>query len=152
LLAVFSIRRQLASLKRIRTGTLPSDDRGYLRSQAYRRLVQGLLLIVLAAMLAGTFLSGMEQRADEPRRKVIAGDDKPPPTQEEKEFMRFYLIYWSAILLLLFVVVSMAIVDMWSTRRYAWQQFRRIQSENRTMLERDLAMYRQQKINDRMRH
>ena len=42
-------------------------------------------------------------------------------------------------------------VEAEESRRYGWQQYRRIQAENRAILERDLAMHRQQKLNDRMR-
>ena len=154
LLAVFSIRRQLGNLRRMRSELrLPSDDRYYLRQQAYRRLMTGFLLIGLAGLLAGAYLSGMEQRAAVLGQNRAADENgqKPPAGQEEKDFFRFYSIYWIGVLVLLFLVVSLAVVDLVATRGYAWQQLRRIQSENRAMLERDLAMYRQQQLNQRMR-
>jgi hypothetical protein len=153
-LGIYSIRQQLGNLKRLRSGPLlPSDDRSYLRNQAYRRLFTGALLLGLAALLIGSSVSGMQRRADElgHNRAVAEIGEKPPLTQEDKDFFRFYTLYWISVLLLVFLVISMAIVDIWSTRRYAWQQLRRIQTENRAMLERDLAMHRQQKLNDRMR-
>jgi hypothetical protein len=154
LIAIVSIRWQISNLRRMRAQPhMPSDDRSYLRNQAYRRLVMGALLIALAGMLAGTYLSGLERQADQFGQKQ--GDanpgDRPALQPEDRALARLYLIYWISILVLLFLVVSLAIVDLWSTRRYAWEQLRRIQSENRAMLERDLAMYRQQKLNDRMR-
>jgi hypothetical protein len=151
LLAGFSMRRQLAVLRRLRQETLvPSDDRSYLRNQAYRRLVIGVFLLGLAGMLAGSYLSGMERHADEIGQKKEAREDgeKPPA---DKDFIRLYSLYWIGILVLLFLIISLAIVDLWATRRYAWQQLRRIQAEHRAVLERDLALYRQQKANDRMR-
>lgn len=154
LLAVYSIRRQFLTLKKLRTDShIPSDDRSYLRNQAYRRLFTGALLLSLSGMLSGAYLSGMEQRAEDiGQKKPAAGDEEKPPVPEEtKDFLRLYSYYWIGTLILLFLIVSLAIVDLWSTRRYAWQQLRRIQSEHRAMLERDLAMYRQQKINERMR-
>ena len=155
LLAVFSIRRQVSSLQRLKREIhLPSDDRSYLRNQAYRRLLTGVLLLGLAGLLAGAYLSGMERRADEIGEKRVAANEegeKPPVAEEVKDFLRVYSYYWIGILILLFVVISLAIVDLWATRRYAWTQLRRIRTENRTLLERDLALYRQQKINDRMR-
>jgi hypothetical protein len=125
----------------------------YIRNQAYRRLLTGVLLLVLAGLLMASSLSGMHRRADElgHNRVAAANGERPPPTQEEKDFLRFYTYYVIVLLLMVFLVISMAIVDIWSTRRYAWQQLRRIQTENRAMLERDLAMHRQQKLNDRMR-
>jgi hypothetical protein len=154
LLAIFSMRRQILSLKRLRADPhIPSDDRSYLRNQAYRRLVVGVMLVGLAGMLAGAFLSGLERRAEELGQKREAKEgEKPPMTPEEKDFLRLYSIYWISVLVLLFLIISLAIVDLWATRRYAWQQLRRIQSEHRAILERDLAMYRQQKANERMRN
>jgi ABC-type Fe3+ transport system permease subunit len=150
LIAVVSIRWQLGNLRRMRAQPhMPSDDRSYLRKQTYRRLVMGALLIALAGMLAGWYLSGLDQQADQFGQKQ--GDAAKGDRQEGRALARFYLIYWISILVLLFLVVSLAIVDLWATRRYAWEQLRRIQNENRAMLERDLAMYRQQKLNDRMR-
>lgn len=154
LLAVFSMRRQWHTLRRLRSDPhVPSDDHSYLRNQAYRRLGIGVLLIGLAGMLCGTYFSGMERRADELGAKKVADDDgeKAPIAQEDKDFLKFYTKYWVSILILLFLIVSLAVVDLWATRRYAWQQLRRIQSEHRAILERDLAMYRQQKMNERMR-
>jgi len=42
-----------------------------------------------------------------------------------------------------------AVADYTATSLYARQQLRRIRNEQRTLLERDLAVYRQQKLNDR---
>lgn len=155
LLAAFSMRRQVGNLRQLKsTAFMPSDDRRYQRNQAYRRLFTSVLLIVLAGLLAGAYLSGMERQAEQLGQKKVELDenDQPRIPTEHREFARFYSLYWIAVLLLLFVVVSLAIVDLWSTRRYAWKEMRRIQTENRAMLERDLAMHRQQKLNNRMRN
>ena len=154
LLAIVSIRRQLGNLRRLRTDShVPSDDRSYLRKQAYRRILNGSLLLGLAGMLSGAYLSGMERHADELGQKKPANDDgeKPKPADDDRQFFRLYAIFWISVLVLLFVIVSLAIIDLWATRRYAWQQLRRMRTEHRAVLERDLAMYRQQQLNDRMR-
>ena len=154
LLGVFSIRRHVSNLKRLGADVvLPSDERSYQRKQAYRRLVTSVLIIGLGGLLAGAYFSGLEQRAEElvKNRQGNGDGPKPPIPQEDQDFLRIYSIYWISVLFLLFLVLSLAIVDIIATRRYAWQQMRRIQSENRTVLERDLAMYRQQKLNDRMK-
>lgn len=154
LLGVFSIRRQIANLRRLKLNThIASEDARYLRRQAFRRIVIGGLSLALAGMLAGVYFSGMEDRADRLGQPVVADPDgnKAEPQPADREFVRFYVTYWITILVLIFLLVSLAIVDLWATRRYAWNELRRIQSEHRTVLERDLAMYRQQKLNDRMR-
>jgi len=47
--------------------------------------------------------------------------------------------------------MTVAVVDFWSTYRYARAQLKRIREDQQAMLRRDLEMYKQQKINDRMR-
>lgn len=155
LIAVLSIRRQFDNLKRLRRDAhVPSDDRKYLSNQAYRRIVTGCLLLGLAGMLSGAYFSGMERRAEklgDANRPLDEEGKKQQMAEEDKDFVRFYAIWWIGILILLFLVVSLAIVDIWATRRYAWAQLRRISTEHREVLERDLAMHRQQKLNSRMR-
>ena len=155
LIAVYSIRRQLDNLKRLKRDThVPSDDRRYQTNQARRRIATGCLMIVLAGMLSSVYLTGMDERAirlGDENRPVDENGKKQEMSEDDKNFIRFYIGWWIAILLLIFLVLSFAIVDIWSTRRYAWSQIKRISSEHREVLERDLAMYRQQKLNDRMR-
>lgn len=155
LIAAFSIRRQLDNLKRLkRDAHVASDDRRYQTNQARRRIATGCLMIVLAGMLSSAYLTGMDRRAVQlgnDQRPADEKGNKQEMTPEEKAFVRFYAGWWITILVLIFLVVSLSIVDIWSTRRYAWSQIKRISLEHREVLERDLAMYRQQKLNDRMR-
>jgi|GEM_PF-1134462 len=164
-LAVGTAVRQCGSLRRLSHGpAVPSDDRRYLRNRAWRRILNSGLMLILAGMLSGSYLSGMEDRADGiaraavERREAAAETGAPiePPERpaELREFARFYFAWWLAILLVLLLVVILAFFDLWSTRKYAWQQLRRIRDEQRTLLERDLAMYkqsRQEKLRGRIR-
>jgi UDP-N-acetylmuramyl pentapeptide phosphotransferase/UDP-N-acetylglucosamine-1-phosphate transferase len=153
-MGLYTIRKQLRALARLRsTAHMPSDERAYSRNQAFRRVATSVFLIILAGMLAGAYLAGIEEQAEELGRARVVPDDgpRPPMNDEQKQFARFYGAYWITVLALIFLVITLAMVDIWSTRRYAWRELRRIQAENREMLERDLAMYRQQKINSRMR-
>ena len=79
------------------------------------------------------------------------GQQDPPAkmTDEDKETVKSLALYWIVVLGLLFLVIVVAIADYTATSLYARQQFRRIRNEQRTLLERDLAVYRQQKLNDR---
>ncbi len=151
---VFSIYWQIKNLRTLRKKNIPSDDRRYRRKQAIFRLVNGFLLIVLASMIAGAFLSGMEQRATELGNRHDhrqEGEPRQPPSEEDRQLLRLYYWYWMSLLICLFLVLSIAIVDLCSTRLYGWAQLRRMQGEHRAILERDLAVYRQQKLNDRMK-
>ncbi len=153
-LALYSIYWQIENLKGLRKPHIPSDDRRYRRNQAVFRLANGVLLLCLSAMIAGAFLSGMEQRATELGERhegLQQGQERPEVTDADRDFLRIYSWYWISFLIGLFAVVSIAIVDLWATRLYGWAQLRRMQAEHRAILERDLAVYRQQQLNNRMK-
>jgi len=155
LMGVVTIRRQTRNLGRLKhPDFMASDEHAYQRNLARRRIVTSVLLIVLGGMLAGAYMSGLEHRADVfgQNRGTDENGQKQPLTAEQKDFARLYYVYWATVLVLIFLVVSLAIVDIWSTRRFAWSQLRLIQSDNRVKLERDLALYRQQKLNNRMKN
>ena len=57
------------------------------------------------------------------------------------------LVRWWTLL----VFLALAVADYVAVGLYGRQQLRRIQHEQRDLLERDLAVYRQQKLNDRMK-
>jgi prepilin signal peptidase PulO-like enzyme (type II secretory pathway) len=150
-IAVVSLRYQLRTWRRLRSGeAIPSDDRRYLRGLLQRRTLNALLMLILAGMLAGAYLSGGQgelERIGELRQQ------NPPvePTAEDKEIVKSWAIYWIGVLGLLFFVLMIAMADYLATAIYGRQQLRRIRAEQSTLLERDLAVYRQQKLNDRMR-
>jgi hypothetical protein len=145
-IAVVSLRAQFRNWRRLRSESLASDDRRYLRGICQRRALNSILLLLLAGLLAGAFFSGgLQQLGD------LAGKKQADLTDEDKEAFRGLVYYWIGILGLLFVVMLIAIADYASTSLYGREQYRRIQKEQRELLERDLAVYRQQKLNDRMK-
>jgi hypothetical protein len=146
-IALVSLRYQVRNWRRLRSEPLASDDRRYLRGVARRRTVNAVLLLVLAGMLTGAYLSGQQEL----NRILHLKQQEPPaePTAEDKEFVRAWAIYWMAVLGLLFLVIAIAIADYTATSLYGRQELRRIRQEQRTLLERDLAVYRQAKLNDR---
>jgi len=147
-IAVVSLRYQVRNWRRLRSESLASDDRRYLRGVAQRRTLNAVLLLVLAGMLAGAYLSGGQQELN--RIAGLPAQDPPgEQTPEDKEFVKSWAIYWIVFLVLLFFVIVIAAADYTATSLYARQQLRRIRDEQRTLLERDLAVYRQQKLNDR---
>jgi len=150
-IAVVSFRNQWRTWRRLRGGeTLPSDDRRYLRGVCQRRTLNAVLMILLGGMLAGAYLSGGQQEFN--RIAMLKQQDPPGEhTPEDIEFAKSWAIYWIIVLVLLFLVLAVALADYTATTLYGRQQLKRIREENRVLLERDLAVYRQQKLNDRMR-
>jgi cytochrome c-type biogenesis protein CcmH/NrfG len=144
--AIISLRYQLRNWRRLRSETLASDDRRYLRGVCQRRSLNAVLLLALAGLLAGAYLSG--GLADLTR---IAAMDPQDRTDEDRETVKSLAIYWIVVLVILFFVIVIAMGDYVAVGLYGRQQLRRIQHEQRDLLERDLAVYRQQKLNDRMR-
>jgi drug/metabolite transporter (DMT)-like permease len=147
-IAIVSLRYQLRTWRRLRAESLASDDRKYLRGICQRRTLNGVLLLILAGMLSGAYLSGGQQELN----RIAGLKLQDPPgerTAEDNEFVRSWAIYWIVVLVVLFAVIVIAVADYTATSQYARQQLRRIRDEQRTLLERDLAVYRQQKLNDR---
>lgn len=163
LIAVVTIRSQFKLFEELRAApSMPEVDRNYLRKRGKRRVLNSILLFVLGGMLAYTYLSGNEARAEEIGDRLtaarLAAQENPNdadlkaqavPTEEEKEFRLFWASYWIVFLLILFVVFTLAIMDFWATRRYAVKEMKRIREDQKMLLERDLAVYRQSK-RDRM--
>ena len=145
-IALISLRYQIRTWRRLRSDVLASDDRRYLRGMFQRRTFNAILMLALSALLAGAvFSGGLEELG---RLTQVKREDM---TDEDKDTLRGLVYYWIAVLGLLFFVLAIAMSDYIAVGLYGRQQLRRIQTEQRDLLERDLAVYRQQKLNDRMR-
>jgi hypothetical protein len=124
------------------------EDRTYLRQQAWRRIVNSGLMFLLAAIMVGSYASGIQQRADEinrDREQAAVEGKKPPLTPEQSEFAQLFTGVLITMLILLGLIVCIAGIDLFATRRYALTQLRRIQSDRRAMLERQLARWREER-------
>lgn len=147
--------RQVFTLKRLRSEPfMAAEDRSYFRSQATRRLIISALLLVVSGMIVGYYVSGMDQRMDAiPERNRAAGEPPPddPQAKADKEFTKLVGFYWIAIILILGFVVFVAVLDVWATRKYWMARYKEMKADHEAKLQRDLAVYRQQKLNDRAR-
>lgn len=147
LLGVGAGLRQFVTLARIRTQPfMANEDHRYFRAQARRRLLASGLLIVIGAMIANWYLSGMDARMDQ-----IGDRRADAPAEADKEFTRLVGLYWISVILLVGVVICVAVIDFIATRKYWMARYKEIKTDHETKLQRDLAVYRQQKLNDRAR-
>ncbi len=150
LLAVISLRYQIRNMYRLRSEMIPSDDRRYLRGQCWRRTVNSVLLLVIASMIAWAYASGGMARFE----AIANAKSQEPPlelTEEDREFVKACTYYLIVCLIILFFVMLIALADWFAISLYGRQQLRRIQGEQSALLERDLVMHRQKKLNDRMK-
>jgi hypothetical protein len=124
------------------------DDRRFLRQQAWRRLINSGLTLILASLLAAPFLTGLQTRAEQlgDEREQLRNEGRSAPfSPEQREFVRFYAGYWIIFLILLGAILAVAGVDVFATRRFAMTQMRRIQADRRAMLERQLERLREER-------
>ena len=153
---------QRRTLRRLREERyLPSGDRAYLRGQVRRRIAVAVVLVVIGGMIGGAFLSGMEEHAakigDRQRAAKAAEEgqqaagEKPETDPEDRRFARFWGGYWIVILVQVGLVVCLAVLDYWATRVYWMSRYREMRADHEAKLQRDLAVYRQQKLNERMK-
>lgn len=141
--------RQLRALRRVRDEPfMPDEDRRYFRGQARRRFLASGLLAAIGLLIAVYYVSGMDARMDE--LGVKRQEQETQPSEEDKQFTRLVALYWIFVILLLGVVLTVAVLDFWATRVYWLARYREIKADHNTKLQRDLAVYRQQKLNDRV--
>ena len=148
--AVFG-RQQMRTLRWLRTNEdLSEEDRSYFRKQAIRRLFGCGLLVAIGLMIAGYYVSGLDdwvtmmgKRADAKAGERVAEEGVPP--KEDPELQRtkhFFAIYLIVVLLLLLALVIVAGMDYWAIRQYGVRHLKQIQSDRKAMLEQELAELR----------
>jgi hypothetical protein len=151
--AVVAIRQRRALRALAEEPFIADEDRSYRRGQAKRRIVTFGLLIVIGGMIGGHYLSGMDARLDAiPERPKPGGPegDPDPQAESDKQFTKFVGFYWIGIMGLVFVVGCLAVLDFWATRKYWMARYKELKADHEAKLQRDLAVYRQQKLNERI--
>lgn len=149
LIAWYYIRRSVRTLQTTTPAfeMLPNERR-FLRRQAWRRLANSVLMLILAVLLATWYAAGINNRADQLAEERVAQrvDGKAPPMNEEqKERGRFFAGYVIVMLSLLGVIVLMAGIDLFATRMYGLRELRQINSDRRAMLARQIDRWRQER-------
>jgi hypothetical protein len=144
--AVYFGRRQLRALRALRSASdLGPEDRIYIRSQAYRRLVCSVLLLVLAGLWTGYFfLEGPLRQVERERVEQTAQDPSAPVQPEHKDFLRHYTAYSIAVLLVLMLLLLLAAADVWAIARFGQRHHRQLRADLQATLADDLARLRKQ--------
>jgi len=156
LVGVLTALRQRRALRALAEEQfLADEDRSYRRGQAVRRAITSGLLVVIGGMIACYYLSGMDARMDAipDRNKVGAApqEGEPDPRAEsDKQFTKLVGFYWIGVLGLVFVAVCLAVLDFWATRKYWMARYKELKADHDAKLQRDLAVFRQQKLNERV--
>jgi ABC-type Fe3+ transport system permease subunit len=148
--AGFYAWRQVLLLRRLRDREyLPSEEDSFLRRQAWRRLINSGLMVVLAGLLTFSliYLEGRVGKVAE-ERKDLTAENAPKLTPEQEQLVRVWGWMQIAILLLLLTILSLAAVDLFSTRRYARRAYRQLQADRRAMIERQVARLREERNGD----
>jgi hypothetical protein len=138
--------RQVRTLRQGGAPDLPDEERRRQRFQAWRRLVGCVLMLLLAAMVAGylIFLDGPADRLAKER------DAAPPGTvfprdEAERGFMRFYGWYLVSVMLVLLALMVLTGYDLWALRRQARREQRQLQADRRAMIARQIDRMRQER-------
>ena len=138
--------RQVVALRRLRANPdLPAEERRYQHRQAVGRLVNSVLLLVLAALLTGimAYLETPTQQLVQQHDEAVARGEAPPQlTPEQLRMVRVWGGWWVALLVVLFAVVVLAALDLLAIRRWGLRQFRKLQADRRAMIERQAARLR----------
>jgi hypothetical protein len=146
-LAIYFARLQWQTLRSLRHDLDQSpEDRAYHRAQAWRRLIGCALMLAFAGMLAGWYLFGLNQQAETLRQQGHQAALQDEPTgefnDEQKQIYRLVSGYWIVAILLLMAMIALACVDLWAIRRYGMRHLRRIQSDRKAAIDKDIAAYR----------
>ncbi|HZY91006.1 MAG TPA: hypothetical protein VFE78_39655 [Gemmataceae bacterium] len=146
-LALYYGWRQVVVLRRLRRNPdVPcGDERRYQHRQAVGRLVNSVLLLVLAALLTGimAYLETPTQQLVRQHDEAVAGGQAPPElTPEQRRLVRVWGGLWVALLVVLLAVVMLAALDLWAIRRWGLRQYRKLQADRRAMIERQAARLR----------
>lgn len=148
-LGVYYGHHQLKTLRSLPTQEdLPLEDRGYIRNQARLRLICCVFMILIALLVTGSYVLGLEQQATdlgEWRAAEQAAGRTPELNAEQLQFRKVYTWYWIVVVLLVFAIFLLASCDLWIIRRYGRRKMRQIREDRRAMVADEVARLRIQR-------
>ncbi len=121
--------------------SLSTADIAYHRWSIRRRLAGCVLLLILAAMIAGLYVFQIAQGLDEllTLGEQIKGTGQKL-TIEQEAFLYRSLRYVAVLLVILMLLFFLAGWDIISIRRFGFRHRQRIRDDRRAMLERQLPL------------
>jgi len=142
-LAVYYGRQQFQTFARLRTDQdIGPDERRYLHRQAWQRLINSGLMLVLAVLVAGYYLTGLEARVTELDDAVRTHGEALVLTSEQQRTAVLFTGFWIAVLVVLMAMIFLVAIDVWAIRRYSRQFMKQLNAERRAMLEGQVARLR----------
>ena len=127
---------------------LAPEDQRYYRRQAWLRLTNSALMLLLAALVAGYYLGGLEARVTALADRVQEQRDRAEAVTlnaEQSELAHQFAAFCIAILVLLMAIVFLVAIDLWAIRRYGRRHLRKIQADRRAMMETQMARFRSER-------
>lgn len=137
-LAVYFLVRQRPTFHQANTdASLSVEDRSYLLTQARRRVICSILLIVFAGLLVGwLFIAPDLPDADREQANRVL-------TDQERGLLQFVTFYVIFALLVFFGIMTLATLDFLATARFGHRHQRQLASERKAAIEQDLERWRQ---------
>jgi cell division protein FtsB len=111
---------------------MPRADRVYLHRQVVRRLINSVLLVVLALLLIGGLFLQPSLQDLNPGEPVAEPGAKLPANARDS--LNLLSAYWIGFLLVFLAMMVMAVLDLVSTARYGAQQRRQLEDDRRDAL------------------
>jgi hypothetical protein len=105
-------------------------------------------MLLLAALLVGSYIVGQERQAAEIGARSANRPDNGAgagPSAEQERFLNRYSTTWILIGLVLLAILCLAFADLWAIRSFGLRHYRKIQADRREVIQREVARLRIQR-------
>jgi hypothetical protein len=147
-LSLYFGRQQQQSLRWLREQPdLPPEDQRYYRRQAWLRLVNCGLMLLLA-VLVGVYYIGFDARVAALAELIQARQERHeqvPLDAEQLQLRRLFAGFCFTVLIILMTIVFLVAVDIWAIRRYGRRHLRQINADRRAMIDDQLSRMRSER-------
>ncbi|GIW82298.1 MAG: hypothetical protein KatS3mg105_4105 [Gemmatales bacterium] len=138
--------KQWKNLRRLRVPAgLDADERRYQIRQSARRLATCVLMVALGAMIAGSYLTGLNNRASTLRQaeEDAANDAEATAARAaQRRYLNFLSIYWICALIMIFAMMCLALFDLLEIRRFGLRRLSQMRTEQHEAIIKEAANWR----------